>query len=187
MTAIQFAEKGRAEISAAPIPRVVSRRDTAKQLGVSAQRVDQIKRAGGLVGVILSGSSRAMDFTEARIRALLKGRPGNPCDSRPLNVRHPRLTSKTDRSLLTWVPRVHDAQHSALHQGILGSFGSGCNTLAPSMVPATSKSVPTSRHVNPSTPSRSSLQTRHAGDDVSDVPIWVWGLVKSASGRRLFF
>lgn len=37
LAAIQFAEKGRAVISAIPIPRVISRHDTAKLLGVSVK------------------------------------------------------------------------------------------------------------------------------------------------------
>ena len=75
-SAIQFAEKGRAVISATPIPRVVSRKDTATILGVSVKRIDQIKLTGGLKSVILPGSSRAMGFTEASVRALAEGQIG---------------------------------------------------------------------------------------------------------------
>ena len=75
-SAIQFAEKGKAVISTTPIPRVVSRQDAAKILGVSTARVNQIRQTGALKSVILPGSSRAMGFTEASVRALAEGQLG---------------------------------------------------------------------------------------------------------------
>ena len=72
-SAIQFAKKGKAVISATPIPRVGSRKDTAKILGVSTARVDQIKLTGGLKSVILPGCSRVMGFTGASVRAIAEG------------------------------------------------------------------------------------------------------------------
>lgn len=56
-----------------PIRRIISRNEAALLLGRSVKRVDQLARAGILIRISAPGTTRAIGYTEASIRALTEG------------------------------------------------------------------------------------------------------------------
>lgn len=55
------------------IPRVLSRQECGRILGVSVKRVDQLARAGHLKRVVTPGTRRSMGILETSIRVLVEG------------------------------------------------------------------------------------------------------------------
>lgn len=55
------------------IPRVLSREECGRVLGVSVKRVDQIARAGHLKRVTTPGTCRAIGILESSLRSLVEG------------------------------------------------------------------------------------------------------------------
>ncbi len=59
--------------TAAPMPRIYSRGDVAKLVGVTTARVDGYARRGLLTRITPPGQSRAIGFSEASVRQLVEG------------------------------------------------------------------------------------------------------------------
>jgi len=59
--------------TAAPMPRIFSRGDVAKLVGVTTARVDGYARRGLLTRITPPGQSRAIGFSEASVRKLVGG------------------------------------------------------------------------------------------------------------------
>ncbi len=59
--------------TAAPMPRIYSRGDVAKLIGLTTARVDQLARRGLLKRVTPPGQVRAIGFTELSVRKLVEG------------------------------------------------------------------------------------------------------------------
>ncbi len=55
------------------IPRVLSRIECGRILGVSPKRVDQLSKAGHLKRVTTPGTSRAIGILESSLRTLVEG------------------------------------------------------------------------------------------------------------------
>ena len=55
------------------IPRVLSREECGRVLGVSAKRIDQLARAGHLKRVSAPGTKRAIGILETSLRAFVEG------------------------------------------------------------------------------------------------------------------
>jgi len=55
------------------MPRVLSREECGRVLGVSAKRIDQLSRAGHLKRVKAPGTARAIGILETSLRALVEG------------------------------------------------------------------------------------------------------------------
>lgn len=55
------------------IPRVLSREECGRVLGVSVKRVDQLARAGYLKRVSAPGTKRAIGILETSLRAFVEG------------------------------------------------------------------------------------------------------------------
>jgi hypothetical protein len=55
------------------IPRVLSRAECGRILGVSVKRIDQLARAGHLKRVMAPGTARAIGILETSLRKLLEG------------------------------------------------------------------------------------------------------------------
>lgn len=64
-----------------PIPRIITRGETARILGKSRARVSQLAKAGLLKKVYGIGNQKALGFTEESVRALTCGIGGNVPES----------------------------------------------------------------------------------------------------------
>lgn len=64
-----------------PIPRIITRGETARILGKSRARVSQLAKAGLLKKVYGIGKQKALGYTEESVRALTCGIGGNVPES----------------------------------------------------------------------------------------------------------
>lgn len=54
------------------MPRIIRRDEVARLLGVSVKRIDQLARANVLRRITVPGTSRAIGFAEASVRAIVE-------------------------------------------------------------------------------------------------------------------